>query len=245
MHDVWEMVTPVVALLGLLVGNLLTRSTEYRRWLRVERHRACTQLLDAAESAMTDAAFHQAAATSLPELLEDSFEQFGRALATRRGRLFLRPLAWVVTRRLVRAMSPEAKGKEVDRSLAGVLDAVAARSKPQVGDFLSERLGLGENGRLTHAREAAHRTSLAVEAVELICPDKVVDAGKALVDAALQLLLRESDVAASWDDRLAAYKTCRDRFVQSARRDLVRERKIQRRPSRDLSRGGITGKTPG
>ncbi|HCT79557.1 MAG TPA: hypothetical protein DGG94_14230 [Micromonosporaceae bacterium] len=41
----------VIALAGLVVGHLLTRSGEYRKWLRTERHKAIAELLAAGEVA--------------------------------------------------------------------------------------------------------------------------------------------------------------------------------------------------
>lgn len=41
---------PAAALAGVLLGGLLTRSGEYRKWLRSERHRAAGELLAAGEA---------------------------------------------------------------------------------------------------------------------------------------------------------------------------------------------------
>lgn len=43
-------ISAVAALAGVLLGSLLSRSGEYRKWLRTERHRAATELLAAGEA---------------------------------------------------------------------------------------------------------------------------------------------------------------------------------------------------
>lgn len=43
-------VAAIAALAGVLLGQVLARSGEYRRWLRAERHKASAELLAAAEA---------------------------------------------------------------------------------------------------------------------------------------------------------------------------------------------------
>jgi hypothetical protein len=233
LHDMLDWATSMVGLSGLIVGNLLTRSMEYRKWRRTERHRACTQLLDAGQAAMTAAAFHQAATISTPLELESSFEKFAELLNSGPKGFILRPFTRVVTKMIVRSMNPGTNAKELNGTVAGVLSSVTARVEPPVVDFIAERLGAGKSGRLTQLREAAHSLSLAAESVELICPRNVAEAGNSLTSAALALFVEEADEAASWDERLDAYNEARRKFVQAARQDLAPNRNLRigwRRP---------------
>jgi len=45
-----EVISVAAALAGVVVGQLLSRSGEYRKWLRAERHRAGAELLAAGEA---------------------------------------------------------------------------------------------------------------------------------------------------------------------------------------------------
>ena len=40
----------VFGLIGVIIGQLLARGGEYRKWIRIERHVACARLLEAAEA---------------------------------------------------------------------------------------------------------------------------------------------------------------------------------------------------
>ncbi|MFF0318938.1 hypothetical protein ACFYPH_30410 [Micromonospora sp. NPDC005252] len=131
-------------------------------------------------------------------------------------------------------MNPDVRGQDLNETLTGVLDSVAARVKPPVVDLVSERLGAGESGRLTQLREAAHRLSLSVESMELICPSPVVETGRSLADAALSLFDSDGEGVPPWDERLATYKKKRTLFVRAARRDIVRGRHGRRRWQRKL-----------
>jgi len=45
-----EVISVAAALAGVVVGQLLSRSGEYRKWLRAERHKAGAELLAAGEA---------------------------------------------------------------------------------------------------------------------------------------------------------------------------------------------------
>ncbi|NJC70831.1 hypothetical protein HC031_14055 [Planosporangium thailandense] len=224
-----DWVTPVVGLFGLLVGNVLNRSMEYRKWRRAERHRACTQLLNSGHAAMTAAVFHQAAATTTPLILENSFDQFTQLLNSGPKGRVLKPLARFGAKVLVRRMNPENDSKDVDSAVRGVLESVTARVEQPVVDLITERLGAGKTGRLTQLREATNELGLAVESVELICPRTVAETGHAFSEAALALFEMESDEGPSWDERLGTYSAARRNFVRTARRDLVRDNGLRLR----------------
>ena len=42
-------IAAIAALVGVILGQLLSRGGEFRKWLRAERHSACVRLLEAAE----------------------------------------------------------------------------------------------------------------------------------------------------------------------------------------------------
>jgi hypothetical protein len=71
-------VGPLAALVGVLVGGLLTYSSEYRKWLRAERHKAVTELLAAGEAMRRHSAARIAARYAASRLVD--LEQAAGAL---------------------------------------------------------------------------------------------------------------------------------------------------------------------
>ncbi|MGW1449651.1 hypothetical protein ACWCO3_15375 [Micromonospora sp. NPDC002411] len=212
--------TLVAGVAGLLLGNLLNRSMEFRKWRRAERHKACAQLLEACQTTVNLAAFRHAVPTAVRAGLQDPMEQFANLLRSQGlkgqiGRVFAKP----VLKAMVRRMNPEASGEDLRQSVSGMLASVAAHTEEPVVDFVAERLGAGASGQLTRMRESAHRLGMAIESVELICPDRVVQAARSLFDAALALVTdgQEDDL----EQRLSRYSEARRSFVLAARQDLV------------------------
>lgn len=224
--------TTIVGLLGLLVGNLLNRSMEYRKWRRTERHKACTQLLDASHTAMGIAAFREAVPVAVREGLQDPFKRFSEVLESGSQGRVRRFLTKSAVKAIARRMNPEASAKDVDQTVSGLLASVTPQLEEPLADFLTERMGAGKSGRVTQLRETAYGLSVALESVELICPDEVVEAGRELFNAALALVGEETEGVA-WSERLDQYSQARRLFVATARHDLVpdgRFRIRRRRP---------------
>ena len=218
-------VTVIVGLVGLVLGNFLNRSTEYRKWRRTERHKACSQLLDASQATMLVATWHMSAQKPVADSMKSIGEEATRALESAFGNPLSRWLLKPFARALARKMNPGSSSKDLDTTLSGVIASIGDRSRAGAENLIIERLGVGRNGTLTEFREGASRLGTAIEAVELICPNKVVDAGWRLYWAALGLLHPGEEDTGEHDknqkERTAEYRQSRDAFVRAARRDLV------------------------
>lgn len=214
---VW--VTVVVGLVSLVAGNLLTRSTEYRKWRRIERHKACALLLDASHATMLIAAWQKAVPEALNSQLQTVTQDYRAAMESlakgRVTRFLLKPIA----KRLVTRMNPGVSPDEIDDTLSGVISSIATQSEGSAVDFVGERMGVGKGGRLTHLRESASKLGTALESVELICPNKVVQAGRNLHRATLSLAEASHDDA-NPEKAILEYRVAREIFVFEARHDL-------------------------
>ena len=67
-------ISAVAALAGVLLGQALARSGEYRKWLRTERHRACAEMLAAGEALRRHSAGRVLAAYRGDPLPDDASE---------------------------------------------------------------------------------------------------------------------------------------------------------------------------
>ncbi|MEU7754591.1 hypothetical protein [Micromonospora sp. NPDC049171] len=64
-------ITAGATIVGVLLGHLLTRNTEYRKWLRVERYNHCVSLLRAGEELHMTALVDQIQVTDLDRISGD------------------------------------------------------------------------------------------------------------------------------------------------------------------------------
>jgi hypothetical protein len=66
-------ISALAALAGVLLGGVLARNAEYRRWLRTERHKAAAELLAAGQAMQRNVA--ERFATTLPDRDAENADQ--------------------------------------------------------------------------------------------------------------------------------------------------------------------------
>jgi hypothetical protein len=194
----WTIVTAVVALLGVLLGNILGRRGEHEKWLRAERYEACTRLLDAANAVYVyyqlNAEFDRLFENSLtdPEIIK-MFKSIAREGGVQRGIVDLTD----------------------DK-----VDAIAKRGmqNPDVKRIVADAFGQDTTKEIFR-RERTLRDQIehSFESVMLICPAQVRKSAEKLKCTTLNIMNSE----AQWDVREAEYLSARTRFRDEIRRLLV------------------------
>jgi hypothetical protein len=199
----------IIALVGVIIGQLLARGGEYRKWLRTEHHVACARLLEVCELIHVRASNRdaiQAAAKrgaesitvdSVPEakvMMDQIFAQLAEHLSM--------PQAQVASMR-----------EETEKLLAPeLLKAVHAEILAKYeGDTVSW---------LSETRQSWERLTFAKESLRLVAPPAVVTAADDLAAKASALI---SDDTGTFDERRSQYKASRHHFVEVARRFLHRQ----------------------
>ena len=192
---------------------------EYRKWRRIERHKACAQLLDASNATMHVAGWRRAVPEAVTSAVQPIAEEARAAFESVTKNRLLRVVLKPFMRKLVARMNPGVDPGELDQTLSGVIASITAKAQLPVIDLVSERMGAGADGKLTQFREGASKLGAALESVELICPDRVVRAARDLHEAALELS-QKSNEDGTPEEFMSAYRRTRGKFVFEARRDL-------------------------
>jgi hypothetical protein len=187
-------IASIAALVGVLVGQVLTRGTEYRKWLRQESHVACAKVLNAAAEIHGDSVFHA---------------QLDRQLdSTRLERIIFEKLS-------------SATGEPTPNRDSAIEQLLLSESKKVTGriqETILKELDAGGSRRITLDRSRRLSLGLAVESVSLLGEPKVAQAAMTLKAAAfaLQGVLDEVE----WNKREALYVVAQQLFVVSARQYL-------------------------
>lgn len=198
----------VAAFVGVFAGQLLTRSTEYKKWLRHELHVACTKVLSASSEARDSAAF-----------VSD----------------ISRKVAGVEVSGLMRAhlsKNPEYSESDVDT----IVQAFQDNGMPErLRESVLEKFDVGFVRRLSAERQQTLNLVHAVQSVRLLGGQELGNAASA-VYSAVQALQGNSDPG-DWARREVLYIASQELFVLHARERLhsipllrlARERKTRAR----------------
>lgn len=199
----------IIALIGVIIGQLLARGGEYRKWLRTERHIACARLLEVCElihvRASNSDVVHAVAEQREKSITVDSVAEaklmMDQALARLAEQSELSEAQVASIREKTEELLPLEVAKAVHTETLG-------RFQADPVSWLSETSQSWE--RLTFARES----------LRLVAPSLVVAAADDLAAKASALV--SSDVA-TFDERRSQYKASRRHFVEVARRFLHRQ----------------------
>jgi hypothetical protein len=196
------LISASAALLGVILGQIFSRSGEYRKWLRSEQYGVCLSFLKAAEAIHVKAQLKHA---------------FGRKL----GPDAHENLAAATLRRMAAETN---QGSIPDSSVPGpevlklLLDGQGEQARELMQLTFLEAAGPRfslENG-LAELEELAR----AEESIQLVCSQRTVANAAALRSALITLAFGTSD-----DSGLeVAYETARRDFIRATRRMLLRRR---------------------
>ena len=191
-------IAAIAALVGVGLGQFLTRTFEHRRWYRQELHVVCVRLLVSANAGRTesarDAAVRQVLKKGInsPAVRDVIHQQLGIRGLLERFQLL---------------DSPE--------FLAALDDQLVAITEP----VFQDRFGRNEILRVEKAQEIFEQMNSSIAAVRLLAPKSVADAGARLVSATMALQVAttsETETKAAKE-----YTTARDSFIGEARMILI------------------------
>jgi hypothetical protein len=198
-HDVivtTAIITAGSALFGVILGQLLSRAAEHRRWFRQELHEACIRLLTAAEAARAEFVYVAILGPALREQLESDENMTRIRLAAKEVGVDLDSVDSTAVEPLLRL--------------------VEEKLKPGVYD----KFGRGPRQQVEKAREVMEQVVLARHAVRLLGPEQVVQAGNHLSSTVMSLQ-RIGSKQSGIDELDKGYLDARDAFVEATRRALI------------------------
>jgi hypothetical protein len=200
-------ISACTALIGILIGQVLSRENEYRKWLRSELHGVCAEMLEAAEAAYTTAAMDSAIRGVISRKAENLDLRTDPA-----------------NREMVRQAASEILGRPIGANeVDGILDQIESsgtfRNKLRSG-FL-EKHDPGLEKWLTAFTGSQERVQLALAKVRLICAPEVVAAAERLRDKTLDVSHNSDINSDEWTTKSGAYQRTRNEYVAAARSQLV------------------------
>ncbi|MGW0430944.1 hypothetical protein ACWDV4_00110 [Micromonospora sp. NPDC003197] len=194
----------LAALVGIIIGQILARSGEYRKWIRAEQHKACASFLEACESIKLQHVTYTAI----------------REVATAAGRSNLRKSPEI--RAHVRNMIEHQLGGEYSSELSNedleeAIDLLFEHSSDEIDAALAKQgkasVGRDEKSHLDEVVAGTTRLMHAIESLRLICPDSVAEKADRLHIATLGFLSAKNDHKEA--DRIYAQR--RVEFTKEAR----------------------------
>ncbi|MBQ1020660.1 hypothetical protein KBX71_22670 [Micromonospora sp. D93] len=209
------LISALAALFGVILGQLLSRSNEYNKWLRTEQHLACSRLLEASETLH----MQQTMEVNTQRFVQQKFDELVQALPAS-TRAVIREHADIASGRPLEEEEFNALLPQVQRILRGNPDLPASlRSK------LDESLGREGKTTLTDLAAAAERLRAALESVRLVCPTKIIKKAEVLVLVSVELSASDDS---SWKVISRRFDACRSEFVTEVRRRLMGRRRFQK-----------------
>jgi hypothetical protein len=192
-------IAAIAALVGVGLGQFLTRTSEHRRWYRQELHVVCVRLLVSANAGRTE---------------------FARIAAVRQ--VLRKGINSPAVRDVIHQQLEDIPGLlerfqllDSPEFLAALDDQLVAITEP----VFQDRLGRNEILRVEKAQEIFEQMNSSIAAVRLLAPKSVADAGARLVSATMTL-----QAATTSDTEAKAakeYTTARDSFIGEARMILI------------------------
>jgi len=193
---VTAIVSAAAALIGVLLGQVLTRDTEFRKWVRSERYKLCAEMLTAAEEARVEYTTQDVLRSQLEKIaVKESITKAVEAIPN---------------------LSPEIRAQvEVQ-----AWDKISGSLK----DTIIHKIGRDPESDLAQDVVVMYRLGHATEAVRLLFSSSTSEAARQLRNAALELRKPGGDtpeaVDDAWGPSFETYKQARRTFIEKARRDI-------------------------
>jgi transcriptional regulator NrdR family protein len=189
-------ITAGSALLGVILGQLLSRAAEHRRWFRQQLHEACVRLLTAAETARVEFVYVAAFRPAVRKQFESDD----------------------IVSRIQRAANEA--GVDLPDMDASAMQALLRRVEQKVTPAVYREFGRDSVQQLQKAREVMEQVTLARNAVQLLGPKPVVQASDRLASIVIDIGKEDLDRDAT-DELHKTYLDARSAFVESARQALI------------------------
>lgn len=197
----------IVGLVGVIVGQVLTRSSEYLKWLRTERHQSCARLLGATRTAILssglDAALRAISEKSDPDSI--SAETLNEAIDKEIEKLTLSDQE----RTFIRS-------GDAQRTM---MTAIRAGLKAKKDDF-EKAHGVDASEWSKRMRANSQEILSALEGVRLIVPQNVAEVAGKLGGLAIDLLTEPESEENHRDAKLKEYEEARETFITIAQKML-------------------------